>query len=85
MACPVCGNTTIRLSRKFKPPRRTDARQWSKVEALVRLGFRFDTTYDNAGVAVRYPATERGIPAFVERVTRLRAPAVKHTKPKRRR
>lgn len=86
MACPVCGNTTIRLSRKFKPPRRADVRQWAKVEALVRLGFRFDTIYDNAGVAVRYPATERGIPAFVERVTRLRTPEeVKRTIPKRRR
>ena len=72
-ACPVCGNPAIRLSRKFKPPRQGDVKQWAKVEALVRLGFRFDTIYDGAGGTVRYPATERGIPAFVEKVTALSA------------
>ena len=71
--CPVCGNPAIRLSRKFKPPRQGDVKQWAKVETLVSLGFRFDTIHDGAGGTVRYPATERGIPAFVERVAALTA------------
>ena len=45
----MCGNRAIRLSRKFKAPRRGDIAQWAKVEALVKLGFRFDTVYDAAG------------------------------------
>jgi hypothetical protein len=71
--CPVCGNQAIRLSRKFRPPRREDVSQWAKVENLVNLGFRFDTIYDGAGGTVRYPSSRRGIPAFVERVAALRA------------
>ena len=71
-ACPACGNRAIRLSRKFKAPRRGDIAQWAKVEALVKLGFRFDTVYDAAGGGpVRYPASVRGIPAFVKKVAQL--------------
>jgi len=70
-ACPVCGSGAVRLSRKFKPPRRDDVAQWSKVEALVKLGFRFDTIYDADGAVIRYPSTKRGIPAFVNKVARV--------------
>lgn len=70
-ACPVCGNRAIRLSRKFKAPRRGDIAQWAKVEALVKLGFRFDTVYDADGGTVSYPTSARGIPAFVKKVGRL--------------
>jgi hypothetical protein len=72
--CPVCGGRAIRLSRKFKPPPQSDVQQWAKVESLVRLGFRFDTTYDGEGAIVPYPRTERGIPAFVERIAAFTAP-----------
>lgn len=57
--------------RKFKPPRRDDVAQWSKVEALVKLGFRFDTIYDADGAVIRYPSSKRGIPAFVNKVARV--------------
>lgn len=55
----------VRLSRKFKPARRGDIAQWAKVEALVKLGFRFETIYDADGAIIPYPSSERGIPAFV--------------------
>ena len=87
--CPVCGNRAIRLNRKFKPPRQGDVKQWAKVEALVGLGFRFDTIRDGEGGTVRYPSTERGIPAFVKRVPGLIAQEADRrrstTKSKRRR
>ncbi len=70
-ACPVCGSGAVRLSHKFKPPRRNAVAQWSKVEALVKLGFRFDTIYDADGAAIRYPSSKRGIPAFVNKVARV--------------
>jgi hypothetical protein len=67
----VCGDRAIRLSRKFKAPRRADIAQWAKVEELVNLGFRFDTVYDADGGTVRYPTSARGIPAFVKKLERL--------------
>ena len=70
-ACPVCGCLAVRLSRKFKPPRRGDVAQWSKVEALVRLGFRFDTIYDADGAIIPYPSSERGIPAFLTKISQV--------------
>jgi hypothetical protein len=69
--CPVCRSKTVRLSRKFKPPPQSDVKQWAKVEALVELGFRFETIHDGHGGIVRYPSTERGIPAFVAEVALL--------------
>ena len=70
-ACPECGNRAIRLSRKFKAPGRGDIAQWAKVEALVKLGFRFETHYDADGAIIRYPSNERGIPAFVSKVAQV--------------
>ena len=69
--CPSCGGPAILLSRKFKPPQRSDVGQWAKVAALVNLGFRFDTIYDADGDVIRYPSTVRGIPAFVKRVAQV--------------
>jgi hypothetical protein len=85
--CPVCGNRATRLNRKFKPPRHGDVKQWAKVEALVRLGFRFDTIHDGKGGTLRYPSTAKGIPAFVKSVAELSAQetdgVVRKTAPKR--
>src|SRR5262249_22203450 len=39
--CPDCGGNAVALSRKFKPPSRSDVTQWKKVEYLVAHGFRF--------------------------------------------
>ena len=84
-ACPVCGNPAIRLSRKFKPPRRGDIAQWTKVEALVKLGFRFDTIYDANGEIVRYPTNAREIPAFMTKIVHFAAqsPAAHNSRPAR--
>jgi DNA-directed RNA polymerase subunit RPC12/RpoP len=76
--CPACGSAAIKLSRKFKPPARADTEQWDKVETLVSLGFRFETIYDGEGRLLRYPATKRGIHAFVEKVSKLRAQLAPH-------
>ena len=45
--------------REFKPPRQGDVKQWAKVEALVGLGFRFDTIREVGVAWCRYPSTER--------------------------
>jgi len=51
----------VGLTRKFKPPKTSDEKQWRKVEALVREGFLFWS------VGEPYPDTLKDVPAFVSR------------------
>ena len=39
--CPQCALPLKEMGRAFKAPKKTDAEQWKKVEALWRSGFRF--------------------------------------------
>lgn len=61
LPCPDCGGPSIGLTRKFKPPKRSDERQWQKVEALVRHGFLFWS------LGEPYPETAQEVPAFASR------------------
>jgi hypothetical protein len=66
--CPNCGGVAIGLSRKFKPPLRSDAAQWKKVEYLVAHGFRFFSQKDpRTGATTPYPATLAEARIFVRR------------------
>lgn len=60
LACPDCAGPSIGLTRKFKPPKRTDIKQWKKVEALVRHGFLFWS------VREPYPETLEEVDAFAQ-------------------
>ncbi len=61
LPCPECGGPSIGLTRKFKPPKRFDEKQWNKVEALVRHGFLFWSLDEP------YPDTIQEVTAFAER------------------
>jgi len=61
LPCPDCGGPSIGLTRKFKPPKRSDEKQWEKVEALVRHGFLFWS------LGEPYPETLKEVDAFAER------------------
>ena len=61
LPCPECGGPSIGLTRKFKPPKRSDDRQWSKVEALVRHGFLFWS------LGEPYPDTLQEVAEFAQR------------------
>lgn len=61
LPCPHCGGPAIGLTRKFKPPKQSDIRQWAKVEALVRNGFLFWS------LAEPYPTDLREVAAFTAR------------------
>ncbi|WP_420137482.1 hypothetical protein [Sphingomonas sp.] len=61
LACPNCGGPSIGLTRKFKPPKQSDRKQWDKVEALVRHGFLFWS------VGEAYPGTLQEVAAFASR------------------
>lgn len=61
LPCPGCGGPSIGLTRKFKPPKRSDEKQWKKVEALVRHGFLFWS------IGEPYPDTLQEVQAFAVR------------------
>ncbi len=61
LPCPACGAPSIGLTRKFRPPKRSDVKQWRKVEALVRHGFLFWS------LSEPYPETLQEVPAFAQR------------------
>ncbi|TAY08561.1 hypothetical protein ELH91_25420 (plasmid) [Rhizobium leguminosarum] len=61
LPCPECGGPSIGLTRKFKPPKRSDIRQWGKVEALVRHGFLF------CSLPEPYPTDRNEVEAFAKR------------------
>lgn len=61
LPCPECGGPSVGLTRKFKPPKRSDVKQWNKVEALVRHGFLFWS------VGEPYPDTLQEVASFAAR------------------
>jgi len=71
LACPECGNTTDLLNHSFRPPKRSDIKQWRLARFLVDHGFHFTHIYDPVSyVLVPYPKTmEEAIP-FVEKYKR---------------
>jgi hypothetical protein len=62
--CPDCSGQAIHLGRHFKAPKRTDQKQWRKVEYLVRAGFFFQHV-QNANCRVPYPETLEDAREFV--------------------
>ncbi|WP_455272822.1 hypothetical protein [Rhizobium herbae] len=58
LPCPHCGGPSVGLTRKFKPPKQSDVKQWRKVEALVRHGFLF---WD---LGEPYPSDLTGVDGF---------------------
>ena len=63
--CPLCGRACIRLSSKFKSPRKNDLKQWEKVRFLVDHGFRFDSIHVG-GKTAKYPETLAEAEQFVK-------------------
>lgn len=72
--CPDCGGATVRLSRKFKAPKRGDLQAWRVVAYVVRSGFRYQPIYLENGELVAYPRTLREAEAFVRRHGPIRPP-----------
>lgn len=67
LTCPNCGGNAHNLGRHFKAPKRTDKKQWAKVQFLLEYGFFFQKIYDNsnAGELVPYPDTLEQAKEFV--------------------
>jgi hypothetical protein len=57
--CNLCGSTTFNLGRHFKPPKKSDSKQWEKVSFLIEHGFYFQKIRPNTNSyeGVPYPET----------------------------
>jgi hypothetical protein len=68
--CPSCGGQALRMDARFRPPKKTDDRQWAKVRFLVDHGFVFQKVYRKDGPVwcrERYPENLEQAKEFVVR------------------
>jgi DNA-directed RNA polymerase subunit RPC12/RpoP len=68
--CSQCSQPLIMLSRKFKTPKQSDDKEWSKIKFLIEHGFRFYSYIPSKhGVhqRVKYPETMQQAYEFVEK------------------
>ena len=65
-ACPQCGSCLHQMGRSFKAPKRSDAEQWQKVQALWLAGFRF-WSYRSYPDAEPLPERLRDVDDFIRR------------------
>ncbi len=68
--CPECNTLTIRYDPRFKVPKRTDDKQWKKIESLRDNGFYFQKIYKQVGTSsyqrVLYPKDLSEVAEFVK-------------------
>ena len=56
--CPTCGDSALLMDIRFRPPKKSDNKQWKKVIFLVENGFNFQKVYRKEGPVwyrERYP------------------------------
>jgi len=44
--CPDCGQPTIIMNQRFRPPKKDDDKKWLTVKFLVDNGFRYQHIYE---------------------------------------
>ncbi|MGF1733572.1 hypothetical protein [Photobacterium kasasachensis] len=47
--CPTCGGRAVLMDVRFRTPKKSDDKQWSKVYFLVQHGFNFQKVYRKEG------------------------------------
>lgn len=67
MPCPICRSGMYHVGRNFRPPKKSDLKQWAKVEYLISHGFLFQKVRPNGinGDSVPYPDTLEEAREFV--------------------
>lgn len=69
LKCPDCGGLAHNFGRHFKAPKKSNLKQWKKVEFLFEHGFRFQKIrpVKNSLESVPYPETLEEAKVFVEK------------------
>jgi len=62
-SCPQCGELLFIMGRSFKAPRKSDQKQWLKVEKLRKAGFLFPTNTDESA---GYPEKLNEVDDFIQ-------------------
>lgn len=67
LKCPECSGASYNFGRHFKAPKRTDIKQWEKIEFLFQHGVRFQNIRLEANhhATVPYPETLAQAKEFV--------------------
>ncbi len=67
MTCPDCAGSAYNFGRHFKPPRKSNKRQWEKIRFLFEHGFRFQKIrpVKNDIESIPYPETLEEAKEFV--------------------
>jgi len=68
--CPTCGGKAILMDIRFRPPKKSDDKQWEKVQFLVKHGFNFQKVYRIEGSVrhrEKYPKNLNEAKDFVEK------------------
>ena len=67
MVCPECSGTAYNFGRHFKPPKKSNRKQWEKIRFLFEHGFRFQKIRPekNSFESIPYPETLEEAKEFV--------------------
>lgn len=63
--CPQCAQEMAHMGRSFKAPRRTEPRQWEKVQRLWSAGYRFQTNTRRQHVPA-FPSKLRDVDEWIK-------------------
>ncbi|WP_163831842.1 hypothetical protein [Spartinivicinus ruber] len=66
--CPTCGGQSLSMDIRFRPPKKSNDKQWKKVQFLVENGFNFQKVYRKEGSVwqrERYPQNLEQAKEFV--------------------
>lgn len=77
LKCPKCSGTSHNFGRHFKAPKKTDIKQWEKIEFLFQHGFRFQKIRlgTNHYDTVPYPETIAQAKEFVLKYRKYAMPS----------
>jgi hypothetical protein len=75
--CPQCSQHLYETGVAFKAPKQTDLKQWSKIAALLRTGYRFNP---NFGSPIEKPAPQKKAPPAKVPNSEFRKPSRKRNK-----
>lgn len=70
--CSDCGQPTVRLTHRFRPPKKTDDKKWATVKFLITNGFYYQHIYEideitKSKCLVKYPEDLREAKLFVKK------------------
>lgn len=69
--CTQCGQKMVLVNHKFKPPKKSDTKNWEVVKLLVENGFKFQSVYEEVekGVylKVNYPTKLSEAKEFIKK------------------